>query len=256
MEQILSEEQRQQRAREVYKRAYWSAFFVGFAILIALEIAEVVVQNWLKMGHSYPAWASGFPVLMLFGAHIWGFRAMRRAGLLREEREIIARSSAVSNGETLEFGYPKTVTGKLAFIAFFVLIGVGAWWMWRYQDEKTLGALGIFISLIFVILSVRSFNLPNLRLDDQGVLGYVYGSGLWPRLVRWDEIGSVQFDQISGLPAPPFKKDWVAETIVLKSKTGETLMTLNSNIFMGAPPGWKQRFIAELKRRLVSDEAA
>ena len=247
MNQITSQAEREKRAREIYRSAFWSAFFVGFAILIALEIALLLVQSGLKMHHTNII--GGFPVLIIVGSHLWAFRSLRRAGLLHEKREIVGRAGAVAAGEAIEFHYPRSVWGKLGIMAALIAFGVAGWWLWG-QGEQFFGALGILLSFGLIVLSVFTFHLPNVRLDDRGVFGYIIGSELWPRLVRWDEIGSVQFNQISGLPAPPFKKDWVCETIILKNAAGKTLMTLGTNAFAGTTPELKQRFIAELKRRM------
>ncbi len=255
MNQILSEVEREKRAREVYKSAYWSAFFVGFVIFFALEIAVVLVQSWLKIAPSNASWLNGLVVVsIVVGPRLWAFKSLRRSGLLHEEHEVLVRTGDVDAGETIEFCYPKSVWGKLALLAAFAMIGVGSWWMWQYENEKFIGALGMLMGFGLFVLSARSFNLPNFRLDDQGIFGYVYGSGLWPRLVRWDEIGSVHIERIAGLPAPWFKKDAVVETVTLKTQTGKMLMRLNANTFVGASPTWKQHFIAELKRRLADDE--
>lgn len=202
---------------------------LGFLMLVALLIAIFVAVGAI--------WA-----------HKRALDAVRRAGLLDEEREIIRRTATMFAGEDLAFGYSKNRWSDVGLVLTLVAVAALLGWFGVFfatqTAERVLAALAFAFFFGYAILIVASWNQPAVRLDERGVFSHY--RGFWPRLVRWHEIESAHFTRWTN-----FHDGAEIFTITLQNAAGRTRLTLNAATFAGAPPGFEARFGAELRRRLT-----
>lgn len=259
MHENLSEKQSEQLARQIYKAAQMRGTIAGFVFALVFPLVSITLLICLGVSHSsvLMGGAIGFSSIgiMVF-PNLFGMRTLRHAGLLREEKEIVQRIGVAPKGETVEFYYPMGFWGKIGLLSIFVVMGFGSLWLWQFRFSDpfvvVFAIAGIIFALGFGLLFLLTFNQPNARLNDKGVLGYY--RGLWPRLVFWESIETAHFESVSGIPATDFRHEKPLESVSLKGKAGKTLLTLESVSFAGAAPEIRERFFAELKRRLSQSD--
>ena len=246
-------------AKKVYNDAFWRFVVLGCLTLIPLPVAISILADWLGL----PPWVNqmgggaGVGVVILMGvAHHKGVRALRDAGLLREENEIIERAATISRGETVEFR--KSIASKLGCVGFFLVLGIASWYLRVWQPHEAayvwIGTAGAILCGVLVPLFLISLRRPVFRIDDEGI--FVCADWIFPRFVSWESIASAQFYRVWGLPPAFLDAKNPADTILIKDSAGKTRLRLDFATFYEAPPETKAQFIAELKRRLRGDEAA
>ena len=255
-----SDKSPQQRAKKVYRDASWSFVALSFLAYIPLYLALSALVDHL-FNVPFSPWMSGLmgigPMLLMGVGHVRGINALRRAGWLREETQIVERVGAVSAGETVEIVHQSSIGSKLFALAFWVGFGSLGWFVWSRNPTDTtaqvIGGICMAIAPVLLMLTLLwALRRRVLRINDTGIFDSCGACGT--HNLKWNRVANVHFERVWGLP-PDFSPSDPVETISLQDARGTVLATFNAATFSGMPPAQKQQFIAELRHRLTGDNA-
>ena len=249
----------QQRALQVYDRALWSLFLPGLILSVGAQL--VLFRHFDADGRFRAAWGELWPLLngaatgVLF---VWarrrGMAALRRNGLLHEEREVVARTETALSGETVEFRSGDSKVVKFALACVWLLLALACGWLSRL-DSLLAEVVGLSATVLFgalALLGLFTIDHPGLRMDDRGVFGFQYS--LWPRFVSWHAVASVEFTRVRGLPDKYFGGVENSVRLRFQNSSGHSLLTLHTRVNPPSQTHGKRVFSAELRRRLTGDD--
>ena len=178
MNQLKPSTKRQIKAREIYQNTFIKTMAFGFVLLLVLQFAFFALLKWSGLLRGAGVWGGGIGIgiVCLMGfAQNRASRALVEAGLVREQTEIIERSRGPVNGEILELR-ESTLWGRLAAIAFLLLMGAGCVWLLqnRLSDVPSVAVSALRITLLGLMAVQMLINIrrPELRMDERGITVY------------------------------------------------------------------------------------
>ena len=255
MTEDLSEIEREERAREVYKCAEDRFIFWFFALMLLSSVAVGAIARLFD----FPDWVARVLLLVLLAVAYfpWDARvkaSIRRTGLptqSRSETEIAQRTPGALPGKwkevnpTLDVGVHVAVT--LCFVIPMLLLVNQI-----FPTGKHTFDLNLFLfatgacCLAFVPLNFLKHKSSTVRIDERGVFAYAFY--FLPRLVRWEEIDQVYVRRVYH---PLTGKEDL--NLLLKNAQGKTVLALGGIAFKGIARKKSNQIVGEIGRRFYGE---
>lgn len=218
-------------AQKIYLNAFCWCAAIGFVAFVPLYIAFALLLK--RFGASsdglIPLLIAPLGFVTLFVAQARAARALKIAGLYREETAIIERTATDFAGPKLEVRESSFV-GRFGMAALFLVMGAGCYWLHRSQPFNLLdfwsGGAGTILCAIMALQTLRYARKPELRLDERGITSCQ--GWMSSRLVRWENVARLERKSVWGLP-PRYDLDGEPnQTTSLQDDRGRTLLILSA----------------------------
>ncbi len=259
MKPLNANTKRALKAREIHQNTYIGTVIVGMLIGIVCLLLFLSLMRWLgwdgdDVGGSIGILGVIFIMPTMTMAQNRARRALRQSGLLREETEAIQRVGAIASGEPLEVR-ESSLWGRLSVIAFFAALMLVCAWLIGTRPVSLFylwgGGLSIVTFGALVLLMLFNIGRPELLVNDEGISSCQ--SGMGNSVTSWDSVAVMERQRVWGLPPDYSFEGAPNETITLKDAANKPVLILHSGVVGALILPDRQRFIAEIERRLRGD---